>query len=443
MALTDEIAVKLGLKTADFKAALREANADVQKFKASSVAGGDPLGNEVRGIHHALRTLHQFLLAGGLVEAIKGFFNTAIAYAEKTKGKLDENTLAVLRFKDATAASGNIFKEIAVKTVGGLTQAGEALGAIARATFEYAKGNKKAYHEMLVEISSSVAASKALAEIERERQKNGERYKQITAELTRETEKREKILEKNLTLEERATKAEKEYYDIVAQANAHKGDKIGQRELELKASVAWTQVLETSEAQRVAHAERQRKLLDEMTASIAKQVMHGTKRTEQAREELVEEEKITHELKEQEKTTANLEALNSKISSDFRAMLVLGGHGAGAIHNASDAALQELLRRNKRTLLGLAGNPGSPLDFGNSFEIDRLGNENSRIQFELNQRRSIRNNVRFMGEEGARRNFGGDPLIFDRLLSEFTKHQEKSNSTLDRIDHRLESVLGN
>ncbi len=74
-------------------------------------------------------------------------------------------------------------------------------------------------------------------------------------------------------------------------------------------------------------------------------------------------------------------------------------------------------------------NPGGGVDIAEQFKLMRLQNENLRIQRELDLRNKISRDVGFLGVEGARRSFGGDPLVFDRLADEFASQQTEAKKT--------------
>ena len=103
----DEIAIKLGIQTGDLKAALSDANAKITDFGSQGARSVDGLTAAVHETHSALRTLHQFLLAGGLVEVIKKFYETAISYADKHKELTDEETESVRRFGETLKTVGD------------------------------------------------------------------------------------------------------------------------------------------------------------------------------------------------------------------------------------------------------------------------------------------------------------------------------------------------
>jgi hypothetical protein len=110
-----------------------------------------------------------------------------------------------------------------------------------------------------------------------------------------------------------------------------------------------------------------------------------------------------------------------------------GGASAEDIQQANDQALQDKIRRNNGALLTLRQNPGSAFNIGDGFNILKLENENKRLQSELDLRNGLRNDISFMGVEGARRQFKGDPLIFDKLVEQFSNRTDEAKETNDLL----------
>lgn len=107
---------------------------------------------------------------------------------------------------------------------------------------------------------------------------------------------------------------------------------------------------------------------------------------------------------------------------------------SAAFGSASDGAIKEIIRRISNELPGL--DKGSAFDFGQSMRISELTARRAAAQRELDLRESIRSDVGFLGVEGARRQFTGDPMVFDKLVAQFTTQQEK----VDETNRLLEAV---
>lgn len=127
--------------------------------------------------------------------------------------------------------------------------------------------------------------------------------------------------------------------------------------------------------------------------------------------------------------------------------LTMGGHGNKEIQGANDAALQELQRRNNQQLDAIKGGPGrvnigGGTDISQTLQISRLENENRRIQAELSERNKIRGSETNQGPAGARRSFSGDPLVFDRLVDQFSRTQDRTDKTNGLLEDLVKTNQG-
>ena len=121
-----------------------------------------------------------------------------------------------------------------------------------------------------------------------------------------------------------------------------------------------------------------------------------------------------------------------------------GIRGGNQFNDATDAALQEVIRRNRNKAQEMQTDPmnlGPALGrAGQFYEIGRLLLEANNAEKELKFRSGIKLDFTRGGEAAARRNFPGDPLLFDRVFSELVKGQsvaEQSNQTLKNIEDVL------
>lgn len=128
MTLEDQIAVKLGLSTGDFKAALADVNAQVSAFSTQSATGMSGFTDAIHETHSAMRLFHQFLLAGGIFATVKSFYTMAIDYAEKHKEDTDSQTQAVRDFATAVTDAKQPIAALAVQTLGFVNEAGQGWG---------------------------------------------------------------------------------------------------------------------------------------------------------------------------------------------------------------------------------------------------------------------------------------------------------------------------
>lgn len=162
---------------------------------------------------------------------------------------------------------------------------------------------------------------------------------------------------------------------------------------------------------------------------------------------LEEQSKLTAKLaKDEEKRLRIAEGVAeaAKKTNEAHAMgiggLTQSRFGSREIQDASDSTLKEIIRRNKGELQLRELNPGGPGDIDKIYPILQLKNEIAKISEELGLRTTIRNNVSRMGVEGARRAFDGNPLVFDKLVEQFTNQQtkiDKTNQLLERMNEKL------
>lgn len=118
MAVVDEVAVKLGLKTAEFRSALKGANADVQKFKKDGTIGeNEGLFGSLRKMTQQISQFRAVLLGGGIVAALRSVFQSAITYAENYTGAFDEGVAATLRLRNAVKELQTEFGSAAANSI--------------------------------------------------------------------------------------------------------------------------------------------------------------------------------------------------------------------------------------------------------------------------------------------------------------------------------------
>lgn len=185
MAVVDEIAVKLGLKTADFKAALKDANADVKKFKDTGSFGDDEgMSGSLKSIKKQFGDVKQLLVAGGVATAVQQFFAMAIDRANQTTDALNTNAAAVREFGQGVGEVKNGVADLAVLAVGSFNKLGSAIGDAINIAKSFAQSGPAGF-EMWAQAQEQVAASAAAAEsAERSladaRKRNGAEFLAIT-----------------------------------------------------------------------------------------------------------------------------------------------------------------------------------------------------------------------------------------------------------------------
>jgi len=145
--------------------------------------------------------------------------------------------------------------------------------------------------------------------------------------------------------------------------------------------------------------------------------------------------------------TAELEAQERKLSKLLALSEMMNGAGGSVFRQASDAELQERLRRSQQSVINqqnsLVGKDGSVGAMIVGADIARLQVEIANIRSELATRAQLRRDFELGGEAMARRNFKGDPLAFDdefaRLVADTRSAKEiqaETLSTLRRMEDR-------
>lgn len=139
MAAVDEIAIKLGIKTGDLKAALADAGATVKKFKKD--AEGDDKNSLAKQFAAAKQGIEKFrsVLAGaGLVAIFKQLGEAATKFAEDYTGAYDEAIASTLRLKneqkDLSSIIAGIVGRVGVELNNAMDKFGTAVGAIVYGT---------------------------------------------------------------------------------------------------------------------------------------------------------------------------------------------------------------------------------------------------------------------------------------------------------------------
>jgi hypothetical protein len=99
MNATEEIAIKLGLKTGDLKAALADVGASIKKLKKDGEDSNVGFLKSFNEFKRGFRDMKDVIMGAGVVQAILGINEAAQKFAENYKGAFDENVAATLRLK--------------------------------------------------------------------------------------------------------------------------------------------------------------------------------------------------------------------------------------------------------------------------------------------------------------------------------------------------------
>lgn len=264
MAAVDEIAIKLGIKVGDFKAALADANASVKKLKKEGE------GDFLDGFKNAKRSLGDLksaIAGAGIGAAVVNFFNVAIEAANKSTDATDQSAAAVRRFSAGLNEAKGVGAGFAVAVVGGLNRFGETLGDLTGKLFAFYKGNVAGLQEYNRNQKLVEESAKGVEEVERNlaavRKKHGDEFMAITRELKSLQEKTAESQLKGLTVFETEANIVKKLGELRAKMATFDGQAIDRRRLQL--DIAKTQfALEAANLEvRKAQAAEQKKAAED------------------------------------------------------------------------------------------------------------------------------------------------------------------------------------
>jgi hypothetical protein len=196
VAVVDEIAVKLGVQTGDLKAALNDASATIKKFGQDGSKDTEGFGESIKGIHKGMRELKEVFAVGGALEAVKGFFEKAISYANEHKEDTDENTEAVRRFGESYESISGLVTKASVQTLGFLNRAGEAWGNLIAYV---ANGGEKAMKA--IEVTED--AERNLAKIAEQRKQTQKEIAEVDGKLADAEQKKKDAAFETLTVQQK------------------------------------------------------------------------------------------------------------------------------------------------------------------------------------------------------------------------------------------------
>lgn len=494
MALADEIAVKLGLNASQFKAALKEAGAEIDALKKKAdptlwdkiFAGAENKLAHIKGLTGALIVASGFSaekiaeklanLWFGISEEEKkayeglGELSTRAADAniEAMRAGLSEEKKYLLAVRERegillrisqengkTAVSQVRIKEQEIKLAENsriieahkleiLREQTAALKEQVGLNEETIKGERdglsiyqkrrllEADIQALKKFDSLQSGNELQHELDLIMLKSREtQLVQVNAEITKKKTADEKEQYEFSVLQFKSktglTDAEKRRYEIL---------KITTKELRVQSEI--DDLLAKNHYEKLTPADNRRLLslqtqlrVLEKQASVINSVASETERVA----------KIEKDITEEKERQIELTTKNNKLYSDFVSNLLGLGIGKN-FKDATSEALDEIVRRAERGLSKIRQDPGfSPTAFNRNqadvFNEAQLQNELAGAQREIAFRRDFKQTVGVMGAEEARANFAGDPLQFDRVLSQFTEKQDKSTGILQSLDDRL------
>jgi hypothetical protein len=188
MTTTEEIAIRLGIKNADLKAALADAGVSIKKFKKEGESGpNEGLIGTLKKQTQGLQQLRELLSSGVMAAAVKGFFNLAIDSANKSSDATDQNAARVRAFGRDLDEMKGVAGRVAVAVVGSLNFIGEKIGDLININRAFNNGGVEAVKRWketqdVIETTAKLAeeAERRVAEV---RKRNGVEFLAITKEL--------------------------------------------------------------------------------------------------------------------------------------------------------------------------------------------------------------------------------------------------------------------
>lgn len=453
----------LGLDIAGFKASARQAQEQSEEIK--------------RGF----RGFKDVLTAGGVGTVVIGFFRDVIEYAKNAKAGVDENIDAVKRFGSGMTSLKETVLGWGAAFLGVLNRSGENLADM----FNYVRMGSAEFEKMAASERAAAEAEQRAAEF---REKYGKRYEALAITEANIAKEREALRLKSLTVQERFNDLTNQYLKLSAEAIKIEGNddesRLKKKEAAalaakkyLEVIAATNEVLSENEKRETAAGKAVEKALEEherkanAVADVRSKIadfsrtemelgeqINDLKSTESALTQSISEseegtaewieknnkllsvrvalrtleEKKAEEQKKREAGEAKAAEMSEKARTGIFFALTNGGISGKELMDASPAELLEILRRRRSELANL------PYEYnfggGKSFSQLRLENEATRINSELAFRRDLKRDYDFGGEALARRNFRGDPQVFDEVLARMTGQWGKQDETNDLIE---------
>jgi hypothetical protein len=392
------VGFKLHADATAFEAGMAKANASANQLKK----GISSVGLSLQGVGAGIGV---GLLIRGLANAVRNAQEIA-AEAERTGSGIDRGTLALSRFGDQMDGLKAVAQKSFAAVAGYMEQVGLYWGGV--------------YSKIVYGVNAAAEAERELAEAAMARVK-AQTDAKVTAELTKlEQFRRDEAMRRaddetkiNLLLQEQVTLINKQ---LAAGKETAEGVAL-QLEIERnRAEIAKAD--ESLQKQITATKAEQAKIADEIAE--AERIAKEEKGRQLALgQELYDVERArTQELKAQ---AAELEKQERRLSTMVHLAGMLRGRTGEQLNEASLPALQELLRQNQAQVAAQQSRLPAMNGVGaliTQADIARLQVEIEAIKREVDFRTSLQRDFDRGGEALARRNFQGDPLLFDRVLQQ-------------------------
>lgn len=487
--IAEEIAIKLGVKTGDLKAALTDAGASIKKLKKDSEDGGDGFEKSFKKAKQSIEIFKSVLAGAGLVGILKNIFQTAIDYAEKYEGAFDADVAATLRVRDAQKDLEKTIGKITAAVVGIADKFGTAVGSLvygvdaasdalnqmdaeAKKAFDAERVKKlKEETDKLAKVRHDAALAAAdengkinilaadyvkllqeqtalkkgsiewiqkTVEVE---SKAAELRKQDAETRKKEEEERKKELEDVKKEEDDlanrralAIKDETELYELqrksteslTAEEKKRKAELEAQK-IELIRQVEIEDLMKKKITGDLTPAEAAR--LDELLKQEKKlkdQQAAKAKLAEQTKnEQLQAEQLVTSEMEEQIRREQIITE-EKRRQAQIAASMHVGVEQTGDVRNIDDVQLDQVIQNVSKQIAYLKATQGVQPPGYTDPQVLILQNALFNAQKERDLRRDFVNTERTLGDDYAKRNFAPDE--YNRLLQLFNPDRAKKDS---------------
>jgi hypothetical protein len=410
------VGFKLHADATGFERGMAQANSSIDKLKkgissigltAQGIGIGVAVGFFVRGLQDAVRNARE-----------------VAAEAEKIGAEVDRGTLALVRMGDQMESVRGLIRSGFGALASGMEQVGLFFGRLvygAEAAADAERGLKEAAMAR-VKAQTDERVVRAMGDLEKFRRDEAMRRADDETKINL-------LLQEQVTLINKQLAAGKETAEGVAlqleiernRAEIAKADESLQKQITATKAEQAKIADEIAEAERIAKEEKGRQL------ALGQELYD----VERAR---------TQELKAQ---AAELEKQERRLSTMVHLAGMLRGRTGEQLNEASLPALQELLRQNQAQVA--AQQSRMPMLSGvgaliTQADIARLQVEIEAIKREVDFRTSLQRDFDRGGEALARRNFQGDPLLFDRVLQQLVADNRDAGKIASENNRLLSDI---
>jgi hypothetical protein len=469
---TEEIAIKLGIRNADLKAALADSGLAIKRFKKDGESTGDDgLLGTLKKSTKALTDFRSLFLSGAIAAAVTGFYRLAVDHANKVTDATDENSRAVRDFAKALDETKGAAGSLATTVIGTVNRLGEAIGDAVNITRSFIANGRDGFEvwarvqDLIVATTGEAeAAERRLAEV---RKKHGAEFLAITREIASTEEKARDQRLKGLTVYETERNLFARVAELKAQLANFDGAEIERRRLMLDLAKAQLAADDATLAVKKDQAAQAKKRAEEEEEEYAKRFENDMfnleqlrKQKEEAKEQLaikkqlvitarleqVEAEKlITYELSEQVRAAAQLNEEKARAAAIDRSRKGTIEQ-RGDVRNLNETQLDQLIQNLNRQLGPIKasdasyGGVGTAIGSYKSIEQLMLQQNLDAAIAEARLRRDFAQTLARFGDEKAQRMFA--PADYERLAQLFNPDLQKQQAAaLTSIDRTLGNLF--